>query len=107
MKTILQALIDEIHYPISVGHAENRLISRGLKKDNEFTAEVSRSVAFKGATADCLTFLLGAVNFSEADKQFSVTDKTNILKHANKLYKEIGELDNVLDSTPSVSFGYY
>lgn len=105
MKTILQALIDEVHYPIGVGHAENRLISRGLNQDDEFTPEVSHSTAFKGAVADSLTFLLGAVNFSEADKQFSMTDKTNMLKHANMIYREIGELDKVI-GVPTVSIGW-
>ena len=32
MKTIQQALVDEIHYPISIGFVENVMIKRNLKE---------------------------------------------------------------------------
>ena len=36
MKTIKQALIDEIHYPIPLGFVENKMIERQLNGDDEF-----------------------------------------------------------------------
>ena len=98
MKTVGQALIDEIHYPISVGMIENKLIMRGLAFDDEFGIEVATSKEFIGAVADCLYSLIEAPNFSEADKSISLSDKSLILKKVNALYKSIGEKEMSLDS---------
>ena len=54
MKTIQQALIDEIHYPIPVGFVENVMIRRGLSHYKEFTIDIARSKEYMGALADCL-----------------------------------------------------
>lgn len=105
MKTILRALLDEIHYPIGEGHAENRLIKRGLNGSLECSKEIMDSTAFMGAVADSLIYLLGSVNFTEADKQISMTDKSNILKHANSIYRSIGEPEVSDNSQPEVCFG--
>lgn len=91
MKTIQQALIDEIHYPIGEGFVQNRLIARGLELEDEFNAETARSSAYIGAVADCLYSLISAPNFSEADKSFSMSDKSLLLKKVNSLYNSIGE----------------
>lgn len=96
-KTICEALIDEIHYPIGVGFAENKLIMRGLDADGAFTAEVARSTAFVGAVADCLASLITAPNFKESDKSVDLTFKDTILKRANALYRSLGEPEVVLD----------
>ena len=104
MKTIQQALIDEIHYPLPKGYVDNKLLARGLEPDYEFTPEVVSSKDFKGAVADCLISLIAAPNFSEADKQISMTDKSNILKWANSIYKSIGEVEVTIDQ-PMVYVG--
>lgn len=98
MKTVGQALIDEIHYPISEGMIENKLIMRGLAFEDEFGIEVATSKEFRGAVADCLYSLIEAPNFSEADKSISLSDKSLILKKVNALYKSIGEKEMALDS---------
>lgn len=106
-KTIFQALIDEIHYPISDGYVENKCIERDLFPNDDFTKEISESDSFKGALADCLYSLIQAVNFSEADKSIgSLTDEQRklILAFVNKLYCEIGE-KTVEDGTPHVFIG--
>lgn len=102
MKTIGQALIDEIHYPISVGMIENKLIKRGLNCDDEFDMEVAKSSAYIGAVADCLYSLIEAPNFSEADKSISLSDKSIILKKVAALYKSIGEHENASLASPRV-----
>lgn len=102
MKTILQALIDEIHYPIGEGHVENRLVRRGLYPCDECTPEVLNSDAFIGATADCLWWLVTAINFSEADKSISGLNISAILNQANKLYKAIGESEKAIEDKPMV-----
>jgi hypothetical protein len=94
MKTVIQALIDSIIYPIPYGFVENVIIERELTADAEYTQEKADSMSFKGAKADCLFSLLQAVNFSEADKSVgALTDKQRkaVLKLANDLYDEIGE----------------
>lgn len=94
MKTIKQALIDEIHYPISLGFVENKIIERQLDGDDEYTFEVAQSKEWKGALADCLYSLIQAVSLSESDKSIgtlSDKDKEKLLVRINALYKTIGE----------------
>lgn len=102
MKTVRQALLDEIYYPIGHGFVENKLIERGLDGDAEYTADVSQSDGWKGALADCLMSLVQAVTVSEADKSIGVptdTDKEYILKRARRLYRAIGEEDEADEDT--------
>lgn len=94
MKTIKQALIDEIHYPIPLGFVENKMIERQLSGDDEYTFEVAQSKEWKGALADCLYSLIQAVSLSESDKSIgtlSDKDKERLLVRINALYKSIGE----------------
>lgn len=94
MKTIKQALIDEIHYPIPLGFVENKMIERQLNGDDEYTFEVAQSKEWKGALADCLYSLIQAVSLSESDKSIgtlSDKDKERLLVRINALYETIGE----------------
>lgn len=94
MKTIKQALIDEIHYPIPLGFVENKMIERQLNGDDEYTFEVAQSKEWKGALADCLYSLIQAVSLSESDKSIgtlSDKDKERLLVRINALYKTISE----------------
>ncbi len=94
MKTIKQALIDEIHYPIPLGFVENKMIERQLNGDDEYTFEVAQSKEWKGALADCLYSLIQAVSLSESDNSIgtlSDKDKERLLVRINALYKTIGE----------------
>lgn len=106
-KTIKQALIDEIHYPIPEGFVDNKLIERNLDGIDDYTFDVHNSKEWKGALADCLYSLLQAISFSEADKSIGVLtdkDKERLLIRINNLYKEIGE-DEVDLGTPTVYIG--
>lgn len=105
MKTIRQALIDEIHYPVGIGNIENRLMARMLDPDDECTPEIITGVPFIGAVADCLYSLVEAVNFSEADKSISLPDRNTLLKKVNALYISIGEPEKVLEDKPMVYIG--
>lgn len=91
MKTVRQALIDEIHYPISEGFVENKLLSRGFDPDDELTVDMLKSNDFKGAVADCLWSLIEAPSISESDKSISLGDRDIILRKVNSLYLSIGE----------------
>lgn len=102
MKTIKQALLDEIHYPVGNGIIENKLIKRGLDGDDNFDMMIAESPYFIGAVADCLFSLISAPNFSEADKSFSLSDKSLILRKVNSLYNTIGEKSVALDEKPMV-----
>lgn len=102
MKTVRQALIDEIHYPISEGFVENKLLSRGLSPDEGLTIDVLKSNEFKGAVADCLCSLIEAPSFSEADKSISLGDRDLILKRANSIYLSIGEKAVDIADKPAV-----
>lgn len=105
-KTIQQALIDEVLYPISAGLVENAMIRRGLY-DGEFDGSIADTEQYIGALADCLYSLVTAVSFSESDKSIgslSSSDKALILKRANKLYAQIGEEEKPTDE-PMVYVG--
>ncbi len=104
MKTILQALIDEIDYPFPQGKFENKLLARNLNGEDEVTYEVITSKEFKGAVADCLYSLIEAINFSEADKSINLPDRDVILKKMNAIYASIGETDKCVGE-PTVYIG--
>ena len=117
MKTIQQALIDEIHYPIPEGFVENVMIKRKLNPVGDCDSDtmnskeyydVSRSNEYQGALADCLWSLVQAINFSEADKSFgslSDKDKERILLRVNSIYNAIGEPSVELEAKPMVYIG--
>lgn len=105
MKTVLQAIIDEIYYPINKGLVENRLMCRGLSSTTEFTPQTAGSDAFKGALADSLLTLIQAVNISESDKSIGAmtdTQRKALLLRINKLYSAIGEEEVTLEPKPMV-----
>ncbi len=107
MKTIKQALIDEIYYPIPEGFVDNKLIERQLEGSDDYTFEVHNSTEWKGALADCLYSLLQAITYHESDKSVGVLtdkDKERLLIRINALYKEIGE-DEVDLGIPTVYIG--
>lgn len=94
MKTIKQALLDEIHWPLPIGFVENKLIERELNGDDDYTPEVFKSAQWKGCLADCLLSLLQSFSLSEAGKSIgslSDKDKERLLVRIKSLYKEIGE----------------
>ena len=108
MKTIQQALIDEIHYPIPEGFVENVMIKRKLNPLSYCDSDTMSSKEYMGALADCLWSLVQAINFSEADKSFgslSDKDKERILLRVNSIYNAIGEPSVELEAKPMVYIG--
>lgn len=105
MKTIAQALIDEIHYPLPEGFVYNKLLARGLEGEGKISAELFRSNEFKGAVADCLWSLVQAPNISEADKSVTLPDRDSLIKLANSYYRAIGEPEQSYGE-PTVQFGW-
>lgn len=104
-KTIKQALIDEIIYPIPEGKVDNKIIARGLNGDDEYTIETAKSNMYRGAYADCLVALIQSVSFSESDKSVSaISDdvKKKLLTVANSIYKAIGEEEVLAEPEPMV-----
>ena len=104
-KTIFQALVDEIIYPMPEGKIENKLIARGLNGDAEYSFEIAKTNEYRGAYADCLIALVQAVNFSESDKSVgSLSDevKKRLLAIANSIYKAIGEEEVLAEPKPMV-----
>ena len=108
MKTIQQALIDEIHYPIPEGFVENVMIKRKLNPVGDCDSDTMNSKEYMGALADCLWSLVQAINFSEADKSFgslSDKDKERILLRVNSIYNAIGAPSVELEAKPMVYIG--
>lgn len=105
MRTIAQALKDEIGYPVKDGRIANKLMRRGLDGSGEITTEILDSPEFNGALADCLYSLITDPNFSESDISISLQDRDLILKSANCIYSSIGEEKKKLDQ-PKVYVGW-
>lgn len=104
-RTIAQALIDEIHYPLPDGFVANKLLARGLEADEEFSDEIINSNQFNGAVADCLwSSLILPKSFSEGDKSFTRPDTKDIVTLANTYYAKIGEPEKFYGE-PTVQFG--
>lgn len=104
MKTIRQALIDEILYPLPEGLVDNKLIARDINGDGVLTSEIVKSAKYRGCFADCLVALVQSVSFSESDKSVgSISDevKKRLLHRANVIYGDIGE-DLIPESEPMV-----
>jgi hypothetical protein len=104
-KTIREALIDEIVYPLPEGKIDNKIIARGLNGSLEYSKEVAESDNYRGAYADCLVALLQSVSFSESDKSVSSLtdeDKKRLLSIANSIYKALGEEEVVAEPEPRV-----
>ncbi len=106
MKTILQALKDEVHYKLSSGFFENRLLARGLNGNDECTVEAFNGNSFQGAVADCLRSLVQAQNYTEGDVSMSLSDKKveEARNLANSIYRSIGESDKCFGE-PTVYIG--
>ena len=105
MKTVGQALADEVHVPIPYGFIENACIKRELSIDDNFDSATAKSDAYKGALADCLYSLIQAVSFSESDKSIgslSEDQRKAILVQINRLYNAIGEEEVTLSPLPMV-----
>lgn len=105
MKTVAQALRDEVFYPIPKGFFDNVLVKRGLNPDDIFSREVSLSHPYIGAHADCLCELVQSISFSESDKSvtaLSDKDKERLLLKANRLYSSIGEPVVEVEKVPVV-----
>ena len=105
MRTIAQALRDEIDYPFPPGKLENRLLRRGLDGTEAITGEILESNAFRGAVADCLYSLIVAPNVSEGDKSVTLPDRDAILRLANSIYRSIGEPEKD-DGQPRIFVGW-
>lgn len=105
IRTIKQALRDEIPYPLGDGFYENRLLARGIDPSSPVTLELYNSSSFGGAVADCLYALVISPNVSEAGMSVSLTDRATLLRRANTLYKAIGE-DTKEDNEPRVTVGW-
>ena len=108
MKTVQQALIDEIHYPIPEGFVENVMIKRKLNPFGYCDSDTMDSKEYMGALTDCLWSLVQSINFFEADKSFgslSDKDKERILLRVNSIYNAIGEPSVELEAKPMVYIG--
>lgn len=107
-KSIKQALIDEVFYPIPDGYIDNRILMRGLNAESDVSKSVMESDAFRGCVADCLMSVVEqSIDFTEADKSIhKPTDAqlASIKKRINNIYLSIGEEEQAFDS-PSVEFG--
>lgn len=105
IKTIKQALRDEIPYPLGSGFFDNKLMARGIDPEAPVSPEIFTSDSFSGAIADCLYALVISPNVSEAGMSVSLTDRVALLRRANTLYKAIGE-DVKEDNEPRVTVGW-
>lgn len=104
-RTIIQALRDEVQYPVTDGFLQNKLFKRQLSGDAIFTAEVALSKEYQGCVADCMIGVLTSPNISEGGVSISHSDKSVILNIANTIYRNIGEKEVSDKQEPTVYVG--
>ena len=97
--TILEALKAKVSYPLTEDTLNLLLIQRELNNDDEFDASVAKSNAFQGAVAT-------VPNMSEGGMSVSFNDASRFISLANKIYKNIGEEENVTDDCYTNFVGY-
>ncbi|MBO6117373.1 MAG: hypothetical protein J6P44_02395 [Bacteroidales bacterium] len=104
--TILEALKAKVSYPLTEDTLNLLLIQRELNNDDEFDASVAKSNAFQGAVADLYMQLATVPNMSEGGMSVSFNDASRFISLANKIYKNIGEEENVTDDCYTNFVGY-
>lgn len=87
-------------YPLSEDTYVVALLDRGLNAAVDYAG---KSKEFELATADVYIVLATAVNVTEGGYQISLTDKTNFLKVANKIYEKHGEKGPLSEDEPTIT----
>jgi len=99
--TNLEALKSKVAgYPLSEDTYLVSLLDRGIAPEDNYTGKTK---AFELATADTYDVLANGVNVTEGGYQISLTDKTNLLKIAGKIYEKYGEPNPLKDEEPQIS----
>jgi hypothetical protein len=99
--TNLEALKGKIAgYPLSDNTYLTALMDRGLDPQKDYAG---KSKEFDLAMADVYVVLATGVNVTEGGYQLSLTDKSNFLKIANKLYEKHGEKGPLSDDEPTIT----
>jgi hypothetical protein len=75
-------------YPLSENTFKKALTDRGLLATDNYPG---KSKAFELATADVYSILATAANISEGGFSVSVSERSNFLKMADKIYGKWGE----------------
>ena len=87
-------------YPLSENTFKRVLTDRGISATVEYPG---KSKDFELAMADVYSILATAVNISEGGFQISITDKSNFLQMAEKMYSKwgenIGSANSITDAT--------
>jgi hypothetical protein len=98
--TNLEALKSRIAgYPLEENTYLASLLDRSIVPEDNYTGKTE---AFELATADVYIVLATGVNVTEGGYQLSLTDKSNFLKVAGKIYEKYGELNPLADKVPTI-----
>ena len=88
--TTLDAIKARVNYPLTTAQAEEKLVSRGVETEAEYTKAVAESKGFRLAYADTLRLVLTMVNLSQGGS-VTAQNMAGIRGTANAIYKEYGE----------------
>lgn len=96
--TTLEAIKSTVAgYPLPDNSFIKVLLDRGLSATAEYSGKTK---AFELATADIYMVLVSVTNIDEGGYKISLTDKSNLMKMANAIFKKWGEETS---SNPTVS----
>ncbi|PZX18104.1 hypothetical protein LX69_01141 [Breznakibacter xylanolyticus] len=99
--TNLEALKSKVAgYPLSENTFLTALTDRAIQPTEEYSG---KNRNFELAMADVYIVLATSVNVSEGGYQLSITDKTNFVKIAGKIYGVYGEPNPLKDDEPAIS----
>lgn len=91
--TNLEALKAIVQYPLEESSYKLALINRGLGESTDYTPANLRKLEL--SKADCLSTILSTPTVTEGGYSLSHTNKGELRKEAERLYKKWGESHNV------------
>lgn len=99
--TNLEAIRNDIIYPLEDGKLEKALIDRGVEPSVAYS--LSGKSLLELVRADLCVKLVTAPNIQEGGIIISMTDKSNLMKIASAIYIKNGEKDPFAVISPTVT----
>jgi len=99
--TNLEAIRNDIIYPLEDGKLEKALLDRGVDPAEGYSLLTKKVIEL--VRADLYVKLITAPNLTEAGTTINVTEKTSIMKIASATYLKNGEADPFAVAGPIVT----
>lgn len=99
--TNLEAIRNDIIYPLEDGKLEKALLDRGVEPAGAYSLLIKNLMEL--VRSDLYVKLVTAPNIQEGGIAISMTDKSNLMKIASAIYLKNGESDPFAVAGPTVT----